>query len=242
MHTVQECAAARKWAWEQGAARWLWFEKGQWQKKKKNSNMLLITESVAQFEVWGNHDVTDGDLIHGWDMDRSDLEGAIARYPRFIGKMHGDGTSGDMVTIVPVNEPPIVQKHKYWRCVLPGEAGFRSLREEVGMGKEWNTLLNATWQEPHLAASLPAEDQQILWHIVAHHNLNPSQALAVRHCLDEGAIVSCMTGGAGTGKSETLVACIKAVMLQQGLFDPCIRNPKKPHSIHTGKKGGGGGT
>ena len=75
---------------------------------------------------------------------------------------------------------------------------------------------------------------------MAHHNLNPSQALAVRQCLDEGAIVSSMTDGAGTGKSETLVPCIKAVMLQQGFFDPCIPNHRAPASIHTGKKGGGG--
>ena len=102
-------------------------------------------------------------------------------------------------------------------------------------------MLNATRQEPRLSNSLPAEDQQILRHLVEHHNLNPSQALAVRQCLDEGAVVSSMTGGAGTGKSETLVACIKAVMWQQGYFDPCIPNPKAPDSIHTGRKGGGGG-
>ena len=54
-------------------------------------------------------------------------------------------------------------------------------------------------------------------------------------------MVSSMTGGAGTGKSETVVACIKAVMWQQGHFDPCIPDPKKPGSVPTGKKGGGGG-
>ena len=48
-----------------------------------------------------------------------------------------------------------------------------------------------------------------------------------------------MTGGAGTGKSETLVAYIKAVMWQQGHFDPCIPNPKAPELIHTSRKGGG---
>ena len=79
-------------------------------------------------------------------------------------------------------------------------------------------------------------------HLVEHHNPNPSQALAVRQCLNEGAVVSSMTGGAGTGKSETLVACIKAMMWQQGHFDPCIRNPKAPDSIHTGRKAGGAPT
>ena len=104
----------------------------------------------------------------------------------------------------------------WWCCVLPDEAAFRSLREEIQTGQAWNALLNATRQEPHLAASLPAEGQQILRHLAAYHNLNPSQALAVGQCLDEGAIVSSKTGGAGTEKSETLVACIKAVMWQQG--------------------------
>ena len=132
--------------------------------------------------------------------------------------MQGDVTSGDMVTIVCANQPPILYIHKWWCCILPDEAAFRSLREEIHTGQAWNALLNATRQEPHLAASLPAEDQQIVRHLVEHHNMNPSQALAVGQCLDEGAIVSSMTGGAGTGKSETLVACIKAVMWQQGYF------------------------
>ena len=153
--------------------------------------------------------------------------------------MHGDGPSGDMVTIVCANKPPILQLHKWWCCVLPDEAAFWLLCEEMRTGKAWNALLNATRQEPHLAAILLAEDQPILRHLVAHHNLNPSQPLAVWQCLHEGAIVSSMTGGAGTGKSETVVACIMAVMWQR-YFDPCIPNPKAPDSIYTGKKGGGG--
>ena len=116
------------------------------------------------------------------------------------------------------------------------------MREEIRTGEAWNALLNATRQEPRLSNSLPAEDQHILRHPVEHHNLNPSQALAVRQCLDEGAVVSSMIGGAVTGKSETLVACIKAVMWQQGYFDPCIPNAKASDSIHTGRKGGGAPT
>ena len=38
------------------------------------------------------------------------------------------------------------------------------------------------------------------------------------------------------------MACIKAVMWQQGYFDPCILNPKAPDSIHIGEKGGGAPT
>ena len=240
VHTIHECAAARKWAWEQGAVRWLWFEREERQKEDKNGNMVLITEWVAQIEVWGNYDLTDGDLIHGRDTKWSDIDDGLAPYLDWIGKVHGDGTSGDVVTIVCANKPPILYLHKWWCCVLPDEAAFRSFPEEIRKGKAWNALLNAPRQEPHLAASLPAEDPQILRHLVAHHNVNPSQALAVRQCLDEGAIVSSMTGAAGTGKAETLVACSKAVMLQQGHFDSCIPNSKKPDSIHTGKKGGRG--
>ena len=175
-------------------------------------------------------------------MKRADIDGDVAPYPDWIGKVHGDGTSGDMVTKLCANKPPILYLHISWCCVLPDEAALRSLREEIRTGQSWSALLNATRQEPHLAASLPAEDQHILRHFVAHHNLNPCQALAVQQCLDEGAVVSSMNGGAGTGKSETLVACIKAVMWQQGYFDPCIPNPKAPDSIHIRKKGGGGGT
>ena len=86
MHTVHECAAARKWAWEQGAAGWLWFEKAQRQKEDTNGNMVLITEWVAQIEVWGNYDLTDGHLIHGWDMKRSVINGDIATYPDFLAR------------------------------------------------------------------------------------------------------------------------------------------------------------
>ena len=204
--------------------------------------MVKVIEWSAELEVWGNYELTDGDLIHGWDMRRADVDTLdVAPNPDWIGKVQGDGTSGDMVSIVCANKPPILHIRRWWCCVLPDEAAIRSLREEIWTGEAWNALLNATRQEPRLSNSLPAEDQQILRYLVEHHNLNPSQALAVRPCLDEGAVVSSMTGGAGTGKSETLVACIKAVMWQQGYFDPCIPNPKAPDSIHTGKKGGGGG-
>ena len=121
----------------------------------------------------------------------------------------------------------------------PDEAAFRSLPDEIWTGKAWITLLNATLQEPHVAASLPAEDQLILPHLVSLHNPKPSPALGVWQCLDDGSVVSSMTGGAGTGKSVTLVACIKALMWQWGHLDPCIPDPKKLGAVHTGRKDGG---
>ena len=174
-------------------------------------------------------------------MKRADVDTVdVAPNPDWIGKVQGDGTSGDMVTIVCANKPPILHIHKWWCFVLPDEAAFRSLSEEFRTGEALNTLLNATRQERELFASLPDEDQQILRHLFEHHTLNPSQTLAVRQCLDEGAVVSSMIEGASTGKSDTVVACIKALMWQRGYFDPCIPNPKAPNLIHTGKKGGGG--
>ena len=236
MHTVHEISAARRWAWEQGAQRELWFERVETLKEDKHGNMVKVIEWSAELEVWGNYELTDGDLIHGWDMKWLDVATLhVAPNPDWIGKVQGDGTSGDMVTIVCANKPPILHIRRWWCCVVPDKAAFRSLREEIRTGEAWNALLNATRQEPRLSNSLPAADQQILRHLVEHHNLNPSQALAVRQCVDEGAVVS-------SRKSETLVACIKAMMWQQGYFDPCIPNPKAPDSIHTGRKGGGAPT
>ena len=66
--------------------------------------------------------MADGDFIHGWDMDWTHLEDHIAPAPDFIGKVHGDGTFGNMVTIVCSNKPRILVEHKYWCWVLPDES------------------------------------------------------------------------------------------------------------------------
>ena len=202
--------------------------------------MVKVIEWVVELEVWGNYEVTDGDLIHGWDMKRADVDTVdVAPNPDRIGKVQGDGTSGDMVTIVCANKTPVLHIRR-WCRVQPDEAAFRSLREEIRTGEAWNALLNATRQEPQLSASLLDEDQEILRHFVEHHNLNPSRALAVRQCLDEGAVVSSMTGGGGTGKSETLLACIKAVMWQQGTSTHASRIPRRQIRYTPTRKGGGG--
>ena len=136
--------------------------------------MVKVIEWVAELEVWGNYELTDGDLIHGWDMKRADVDTVdVAPNPDRIGKVPGDGTSSDVVTIVCANKPPVLYIRRWCCCVLPDEAPFRSLREEIRTGEAWNALLNAARQEPQLSASLPDEDQQILRHLVEHHNLTP---------------------------------------------------------------------
>ena len=86
--------------------------------------------------------------------------------------------------------------------------------------------------------ALSNEDQEILKHLVQRHALNPSQALAVRHVLDESCITA-LTGGAGTGKSETLVAGIKAVLWQQGPLVAQNPDPANLGTVNMGKKVGG---
>ena len=75
-------------------------------------------------------------------------------------------------------------------------------------------------------------------HLVKRHALNPSPALAVRQVLDESCITA-LTGGAGTGKSETMVACIKAVLWQQGLVVAQNPDPADMGTFNMGSKVGG---
>ena len=92
--------------------------------------------------------------------------------------------------------------------------------------------------EPRDTPPLSNEDQEMLKHLVQRHGLNHSQALAVRQVLDESCITA-LTGGVGTGKSETLVACIKAVLWQQGLLFAQTSDPSNLGTVNMGKKVGG---
>ena len=60
----------------------------------------------------------------------------------------------------------------------------------------------------------------------------------MRQVLDDSCITA-LTGGAGTGKSETLVACIKAVLWQQGLLVAQNPEPADPGTWNMGRKVGG---
>ena len=82
------------------------------------------------------------------------------------------------------------------------------------------------------------KDQEILKELVQRPTLNPSQALAVRQVLDESCITA-LTGGAGRGKSETLVAYIIAVLWQQGHLVAQNPDPANLGTINMGKKLGG---
>ena len=85
---------------------------------------------------------------------------------------------------------------------------------------------------------LSNEDHYIMKYLVKQHAPNRSQALAVRQVLDESCITA-LTGGAGTGKSETMVACIKAVLWQQALVVAQNPDPADLGTFNIRRKVGG---
>ena len=87
-------------------------------------------------------------------------------------------------------------------------------------------------------ASLSNQDHEILPYLVRRHCLNLSQALAARQVLDESCITT-LIGGARTRKSETLVACIKAVLWQQGYIVAQNPDPTNLSTINQDRRVGG---
>ena len=60
----------------------------------------------------------------------------------------------------------------------------------------------------------------------------------MRQVLDESCITA-LTGGAGVGKSETLMACIKAVLWHQGYIVAQNPDPADLSTINLGRRVGG---
>ena len=238
--TVYECCAAKQWASEAGARRELLFRKETYEATDPDTgDTKFVEEWFAKIKFWGNYELTDGDMIYGWSMARTDLTKEWkGQESDFVGKVHGDGFSGRHVYIACANKPLVTDKHSWWCCVMPDEKAYRSLREEMKKGTAWTRQLTDLRHDlgEFCEPGSPEEPERcILAELVQHHNLNPSPALAVRQCLDERSVVSAMTGGAGTGKSETLMACIKGVMRHYIMHAP---DKKKTDTRNMGKKGG----
>ena len=186
-------------------------------------------------KVWCNYELSDGDMMHGWIAANCNWD---ASKPDFQARMHGDGISGDRVWISCANKPRANLTSIYWCKLVRDTTAFRTLRKEIEQGLAWPKMLANFWAEPRDAPLLSNEDPEILKYLVQRHGLNASQTLAVRHVRDESCITA-LTGGAGTGKSDTLVACIKAVLWQQGLLFAPNPKPANLGTINTGKKVGG---
>ena len=177
-------------------------------------------------------------MVHGWIAANHNWDPSK---PDFQARVHGDGISRQCVWISCANKPRANLTGTYWCKVVPDTGAFRMLRREIQHGLAWPKLLANIRAEPRDTPPLSNEDQDILKHLVQRHALNPSQALAVRQVFDESCMTT-LTGGAGTGKSETIVACIKAVLWQHGLLvaqppDPAWAGRwgdlrKRPHPAH----------
>ena len=236
MYTVHEMEAAEVWAEKNGTYKKLAFEK--WFPEDDgdgNANVLQQPPWASKMEVWGNYELSDGVMVHGWDADNHDRD---ALKLDFEARVHGDGTSGDHVWINSANKPRATLNARYWCKVVPDTIAFRTLRKDIQPGLAWPKMVANIRAEPRDLPPLSNPDQEIFQHLVKCHCLNPSQALAVRQVLDESCITS-LTGGAGTGKSQTLVACIKAVLWQQGFIVPQEPDAANLGTINLGKRVGG---
>ena len=174
-------------------------------------------------------------MVRGWISANPNWD---KHKPDFEARVHGDGISGQRGWISCANKPHANLIGNYWCKVVPNTGAFRTLRKEIQRGAAWPKLLANMRAEPRDAPPLSNEDQDILKHLVKPHALNPSQALAVRQELDESCLTA-LTRGAGTGKSETLVACIKAVVWQQGFLVTQNPDPADLGTLNMGRKVGG---
>ena len=236
VYTVHEMAAAEVWADKNGTKRRLAFE--EWRPHGDgdgDGNAPPPPQWASQMEVWGNYELSDGDMVRGWICSNHHWD---KNKPDFEARVHGDGISGQRVWISCANKPRTNLADTYWCKVVPDTGAFQTLRREIQDGEAWPQLLANMRAEPRDTPPLSTEDQDILKHLVKQHGLNPSQALAVRQVLDESCITA-WTGGAGTGKSETLVACIKAVLWQQGLLVAQNPEPADRSTWNMGRKVGG---
>ena len=214
VYPVHEMEAAKVWANKNGTKRNLAFEESRPQDDGDgDGNVPPQPQWASLMEAWGNYELSDGDMVHGWIAADRNWD---ALKPDFLARVHGDGISRQRVWISCANKPRANLTRTYWCKVVPDTSAFRTLRREIQHGSAWPKLPANIRAEPRDRPPLSNEDQDTLKHLVKRHALNPSQALAVRQVLDESCITA-LTGGAGTGKSETMVACIKAVLWQQGL-------------------------
>ena len=236
VYTVHEMEAAEVWADKNGTKRKLAFERcwphgdgdGDW-------NAPPPPQWASEMEVWGNYELSHGDMVRGWIPGNPNWD---KHKPDFEARLHGHGISGQRVWIGCANKPGTNLIGNYWCKVVPDTSAFHALRRETQKGAAWPKLLANMRAEPRDTPPLSTEDQDILKHLVKQHGLNPSQALAVRQVLDESCITT-LTGGAGTGMSQTLVACIKAVLWQQGLLVAQNPDPADLGTLNMGRKVGG---
>ena len=83
------------WAAKNGTERKLVFE--EWYSEDDgdgDGNVPQQPQWASQMEVWGNYELRDGDMVHGWIAANRNRDPSK---PDFQARVHGDGISGDDV-------------------------------------------------------------------------------------------------------------------------------------------------
>ena len=148
-------------------------------------------------EVWGNYELSVGDMEHGWIS--ANPNGDVLK-PDFQERVHGDGISGQRIWIIGANKPRVNLAGTYWCKVVADRGAFCTLRREIHQGSALPKLLANIRAEPRDTPPLSNEDKDIVKQLVKRHGFNASQALDVRQVLDESCITA-LTGSVGKGKS-----------------------------------------
>ena len=162
VYIVHEMEAANVWAEKNGTNMKLAFE--EWCPEDcgdGNANVLQQPHWASKMEVWGNYELSDGDMVHGWIAANRNWD---AGKPNFEARVHGDGISGDRVWISCANKPRAKLTATYWCKVVPHTAAFRILRKEIQQGLAWPKMLANIRAEPRDSPPLSNKDQEILPH------------------------------------------------------------------------------
>ena len=152
VYTVHDLEAAEVWANKNGKKRNLAFE--EWWPEDDgdgDGNVPPQPQWVSLMEVWGNYELCDGDMVHGWIVANHNWDPSK---PDFRARVHGDGISGDRVWISCANKPHANLTGTYWCKVVPDKGAFRTLRREIQHGLARPKLLANIRAEPRDAPPL----------------------------------------------------------------------------------------
>ena len=135
VYIVHEIEATKVWAKKNGTERKPVFEE-RYRKDDGagNGNVSQQPQWASQMEVWGNYELSDGDMVHGLIAANRNTD---ASKPDFDARVHGDGISLDCVLISCANKPRANVTSTYTCKVVPDTAAFRTLRKEIEQGFVW---------------------------------------------------------------------------------------------------------
>ena len=103
VYIAREMEAAEVWAEKNGTEPKLVFE--EWYPRDDgdgDGNVPQQPQWASQMEAWGNYELSDGDMVHGWIAANRNWDPSKQD---FQARVHGDGISGDRVWISCANKP-----------------------------------------------------------------------------------------------------------------------------------------